>query len=99
MSEERKYEVTLYKFKDGKEYSDLIAYVQGDGQLVMEGYDLGPSVKNLQGDSDYEYWIYVKPDDVPKVVLELIKDRFNSFSAFKDWLREKGIDYDFRFWI
>lgn len=93
-------EVTLREDRapDG-EVSLLEAYVEEGGDLVIEGYDLGKTVKEVWGDTDYEYWRRVKREHVPTVLLQLIKERFSSDVAFHDWLKEKGIPDEFSSWV
>ena len=81
------------------ELRKLEAYVEDNGDLVLEGYDLGDTVEEWWGDADYEYWRRVERQDVPRVLLELIKDRFESDTAFAEWLKEKGIPNKFDNWI
>ena len=97
---EKKYQVTLraWKTEEG-EGSFLDAYINAEGDLVLEGYDFGKSVEDFWGDDDYEFWRVVKAEDVPKVLLELIKDRFNSDTDFKNWLDSKGIKSLFDSWV
>lgn len=96
MSNKKLAEVMLRENRtpDG-EVSLLEAYIEEGGDLVLEGYDLGESVKKVWGDSDYEYWRRVNREHVPMVLLQLIKDRFTSDVAFHEWLSEKGIPDDF----
>lgn len=95
----KKHQVTLYELRseDG-EVSLLEAYVKESGELVLEGYDRGKTTAAVMGDSDYEYWRTVAEEDVPRVLLELIKDRFESDVDFTDWLKSRGIDYRATSW-
>jgi hypothetical protein len=90
-------EITIYdKIEEGTGAKrSLIAKITNDGDLSMEGYDVGEKTKELTGDSDYEYWITVKSDVLPDVILNLIKENFVSSSEFMKWLEKKGIKYDF----
>jgi hypothetical protein len=100
MEKEGRYEVTLMheKSADGN-IRDLKAYLKENGDLVLDGWDFGPAVEDYWGHDDYEYWLFVKAVDVPKVLLELIKDRFDNMIAFQNWLEQKGIDSKFRNWL
>jgi hypothetical protein len=93
-------EVTLRDDRgpDGS-WISLDAYVEEGGDLVLSGYDRGATVKEVWGDSDYEYWRRVKCEHVPTVLLQLIKDRFSSDVAFHEWLEEKGIPDEFSSWV
>ena len=66
---------------------------------MLEGYDLGETARRTWGDSDYEYWRRVKREHVPRVLMELIKDRFTSDVDFHEWLKSKGIPDEFKSWI
>lgn len=81
------------------ELRKLEAYVEENGDLVLKGYGLGDKVEEWWGDADYEYWRRVDSDNIPRVLLELIKDRFQSDAAFAEWLAEKEIPNSFDNWI
>ena len=69
----------------------LEAHVDDDGSLNLEGQDIGDSVEKYWGDSDYEYFLYVKKENKEKILPLLMKERFVSMSDFVNWLGEKGI--------
>lgn len=78
-----------------------------NNDLIVEGYDIGKSVKQAFGDSDYEYSTTVKDKEVKKLyplmnvalgdkegLLKAIADKFNTntcYSEFKDFLEKNGI--------
>ena len=100
MPREPVHTVTLREDRsDDGDSSTLTAYVDTEWNLVLEGYDVGKSPKEYWGDSDYEYIRFVPAREVPKVVLELIKDRFRSETDFSNWLTEKGIESEFGSWV
>jgi len=89
--------IDVYDYRVGeKEHHTLSAEIQDTGVLVLSGYDCGPSVEKFFGDFDYEYWLTVKAENVPSVLLNLIKDSFKSNVEFKKWLKDKGIPFDFK---
>lgn len=79
-------------------YILLEAYINNAGNLVLAGHDLGDLVEKTWGNSDYEYWLTVEKADLPKVLLELIKERVESDVKFKEWLESKGIKSRFNNW-
>ncbi len=93
---ERKHSVTLKEARsDNREVSLLEAYFDENGDLVLAGYDLGESVREMWGDSDYEYWRRVKAEHVPEVLLQLLTERFQDDSEFRRWPEtKKGISTD-----
>ena len=76
------------------EHYTLDAYINDQGDLVLEGYEAGDSVKEWHDDFDYEYWHTVNVEFVHDVLLNLIKDRFDNASDYLKWLEEKGIEYE-----
>lgn len=97
--------ITLYDQKFGKkEHRVLEVKISDEGNLVFEGFDLGDFVKEYWGDSDYEYWLTIKAEHLPTVLLHLIKECFDNKiftndSEFRDWLKKKGIPSDFQSWV
>jgi hypothetical protein len=83
--------------EDG-EFSILTAYIDKDGSLVLDGYDIGDSVMKAWGDSDYEYWRRVRPEFLDIILLELLKECFDSDVKFHNWLLERGIPDEFNSW-
>ncbi len=48
-------EITMREQRTEKNISTLVAMIkEGDGNLVLEGYDFGEAPKKFWGDSDYE---------------------------------------------
>jgi hypothetical protein len=54
--------------------SRLQAGFNGAGDLVLEGYDVGSFVEEVWGDSDYEYWLTVHSEEIPRLVEELVRE-------------------------
>ncbi|NVM53756.1 MAG: hypothetical protein HWN66_08655 [Candidatus Helarchaeota archaeon] len=96
--------ITIYDRKFGKDHQVLEIKITDEGNLVFEGYDIGEFVKEYWGDSDYEYWLTIKAEHIPTVLLHLIKKCFDekiftNDSEFKTWLNEKGIPSEFHSWV
>jgi hypothetical protein len=101
--------VSLYYYKGASVTIYVDAYFK-EGNLVVEGIDIGKSVEDAWGDSDYEYSITVKKDnldalcnslgietDNQDVILKKMEEKFSGekgFPAFSDFLRQNGIDFD-----
>ena len=76
------------------EYHTLDAVVNETGDLVLEGYDAGDSVKERFDDFDFEYWHTIKAEDVPQVLLLLVKEKItDKVHEFLAWLEENDIPY------
>ena len=96
--------IKLYERKHEKDKFYLDLKINENGDLVFEGYDIGEFVKQHWGDSDYEYWLTIKMEHFPTVILHLIKECFdrNIFtndSEFKEWLKKKEIPSEFHSWV
>jgi len=84
------------------------AYRWSDGTISIEGQDLGP---HTPGGEEYEYFIYVAPDDVPallsalgcvsieEAVLELGRQGGAIVQHGETrWLRDHGVPYRMETW-
>lgn len=91
-------ELILYSHKSPEMTSTLTAKIKENGDLVLEGYDLGKRARELFGDSDYEYWLTIPAQYKDTVLLWLIKERFETSSDFMTWLKDKGIPFEFLTW-
>ena len=77
-------------------------YFNGNDQLYFDGYDIGKTVEEAFGDSDYEYDYTIEPEEVNKLyqifglnpgdksgLLQCIKNRFSvneAYSLFGNFL-------------
>ncbi len=84
-------------------------YFTEKGQLFFDGYDIGKTVEEAWGDSDYEYTYTIEPDQVEKLyeifrlkhgdknaLLGEIKNRFSvneAYSLFGEFLNTHNIKY------
>ena len=83
--------ITLRESRTETDTSILEAMVNNNGDLAIEGYDLGEAPKKFWGDSDSEYGRVIKKKYKDKMLRLLIEQRFSPDSDFKEWLDEKGI--------
>ena len=102
--------VTLYTFQDPSIKISMVLYFDEAGQLVFDGYDIGPRVKELMGDADYEYTYTVGLNEVKKLaayfgldlddkmaLLQAIKSRFHghdAYSKFGAFMKAQGIGFE-----
>jgi hypothetical protein len=84
-------EIVLRERRTEKDVSILVARIDNDGDLMLEGYDVGEAPKEFWGDSDYEYYRVIKKDHKDTILRSLIKERSDTQSEYKRWLRKKGI--------
>ncbi len=85
--------------REGTEYSRIDLRLKDDGVIYLEGQDIGPIVKQVFNDSDYEYWVRVEPQALPKLAFELLREKFagrlDAVEAFRDWCRAHNVEHEF----
>ncbi|MFC1715719.1 hypothetical protein ACFL6S_18775 [Candidatus Poribacteria bacterium] len=91
MKNSRIKKITMWERRTKTDVNILEAMINDNGDLALEGYDLGEAPKKFWGDSDYEYGRVVKKKYKDKILRLLIKERFGTDSDLKKWLDEKGI--------
>lgn len=100
--------ITLYRFKDEEIKIDVVARFEDDA-LIIDGYDIGPRVKEYWGDSDYEYMMTIPAVGVDALyelldveagnrrrLLKALAKRFHGnkcFSAIGDFLDANNVEY------
>lgn len=103
--------VTLYDFKNDNISVNVVAYFNPEGDLVIDGYDLGSLVEEMKGSRDYEYQIIVEKENLDElaqaldidleILLITLPEHFNgnyAFSNFKNFLKEKNIPFKQFYW-
>jgi hypothetical protein len=79
------------------------AYIQPDGGLRLDGGDIGERVEQIWGDEDYEYWVEVPGSEIGKLLLLLLKEKYNgninAVDEFKAFCESNGIICQFMNWI
>jgi len=77
--------------------------INGEGDLIFSGQDVGDAPEEFWGDSDYEYWLHISAADKDRVLLALIQKIYSGnsqlVSEFKDFLTSKGIPSKFGSYI
>ena len=97
--------VVLREERIAGDYRYLGAEINKDGDLVIEGQDLGPTVKALLGDIEYEWCWTIKAQDIHLIkqalkedgdILVMLKRRFSGENSSKlsDFLQNQGIPFE-----
>jgi hypothetical protein len=105
--------IILFQFQTSEISVTIEAYFK-DHKLIIEGYDIGKSVKEWWGDSDYEYSTTISEEEVNKLyiltgvqagdkegLLKAIAAEYNDnscYSAFRKFLDENEIKYESFSW-
>jgi hypothetical protein len=90
------YSVSLYHYASPDIRISISANFDGE-KLVIEGYDIGKTVDDFFGDSDYEYSMSIPEEEVIKLyplfnvpqgekirLLEALKERFHTNTCFSE---------------
>jgi len=87
---------------DGPNSRSIRLRTETDGALVMDAQDMGPLVKEIFDDSDYEFWVRVGRDAMARLAFELLKDKYAGRADAVDDLRAyctaRGIAHEFETW-
>lgn len=59
--------ITLFELENEGIKISMKLYFNEEDQLIFDGYDIGKTVSELLGDSDYEYTYTIEPDQVQKL--------------------------------
>lgn len=75
-----------------------------NGDLVLSSFHYGSDVEEFWGNDEYEYYLIIEKDNVPKFMLEILVKVFNSekkltFNDLKDICDVKGIKYSTTTWV
>lgn len=106
---------TLYYQESPSIKISIQIYFNEKNQLTLDGYDIGPAVKESFGDLDYEYIHTIEPDEVKKFypifnvqmddqagLLAAIKKDFslpNAYTLFGEFMKTHDIKYTSFTWI
>jgi len=99
------------KLRQGRDSADsrfLWAYLDDDGNLHIDGRDLGPKTTPVSADGECEFFKTIRAEDVPEVVmllggdagddvLDLLKTRYTGDGSYEleKRLRESDIKVEF----
>jgi hypothetical protein len=70
MNEEAR-QVTLRDEKSGSDSRHLRAYLDDEGNLHVDGHDLGPATSPVSNDGEYEWIEKISADDLPRLLVLL----------------------------
>lgn len=73
--------------KEGDNFRSIIATLEADGTLMLDAQDMGPLVKEVWGDSDYEFWCRIPPEGAAKLAYALLKKLYANREQAVDELR------------
>ena len=88
--------------QEGTEFRSVRLTLEEDGAILMDAQDMGPTVEQIWGDSDYEFCARVKLAAVPQLAFELLREKFagrlDAVDAFREWCKAHGVEHAFDSW-
>jgi hypothetical protein len=88
--------------QEGAEFRSVRLAIEDDGAIKMDAQDIGPTVTQIWGDADYEFWVRVPPASLAKLAFELLREKFSGQSgavdAFRNWCNAHGVQHEFDSW-
>ena len=89
--------------QEGSEFRSVTLALENDGAIKMDAQDIGPTVTQIWGDDDYEFWVRVPSASVSKLAFELLREKFTgqlgAVDAFRDWCKAHSVEHEFDSWI
>lgn len=89
--------------QEGTEFRSVRLSLEYDGAIKMDAQDIGPTVTQIWGDDDYEFWVRVPPAALPKLAFELLREKFSgqlgAVDAFRNWCKTHSVEHEFDSWI
>jgi len=77
----------------------ISAEITDEGHLLLSGQDVGEAPQEYWGDSDYEYWLVVAPQDKDRVLLALLEKQYSgntrAITELMGLLKARSIPYEF----
>jgi hypothetical protein len=80
--------VILRDERDGDDLRSVVAYVQKNGDFVIDGQDLGPTVERILGEGvrEYEWTRVVEAAEIPKLLRLLGAEGTHVLTALETWM-------------
>lgn len=98
MPNETRRTVMLRETRTGRDRRFLWAWLDGQGNLHIDGQDLGPGTSSVSGDGEYEWFSEIAAADVPRVVALLDGDPGEPILALlgREWTGERADELERR---
>ena len=82
--------------QEGDNFRSIMVTLEADGTLMLDAQDMGPLVKEVWGDSDYEFWCRIPPHAAGKLAYVLLKKlyagREQAVTEVRDLCAAEGIE-------
>jgi hypothetical protein len=73
------------------------------GAVRIDAQDMGESVKEIWGDSDYEFWVDVPETQLEKLLFALLREKYfgriGAVDEFRDFCQANKIEHKWDNWV
>ena len=85
--------------QEGTEFRSVRLQLQADGGIRLHAYDKGATAALTFGRDEYEFWVTVPPEQVGKLALILLQEKFGgrvqAVTEFRDFCKQHEIVNEF----
>jgi hypothetical protein len=96
------YSTELYRQK-GDNFRSVRLSVNADGSIKLDTQDMGTIVKEIWGDSDYEFWVDVPASALHKLVFALLREKYTgrdkAVDEFRAFCKQEEIEHEWDSWV
>ena len=89
--------------QEGRNFRSVRLTVGADGAVKMDAQDIGGATEEFWGEDEYEFWVCVPPTALPKLIFELLREKFagqlGAVDAFRNWCKAHGVEHEFDSWV
>lgn len=90
-------QATLAKWENAGGRTSITLELVKDGSIQLFYYDIGDDARRIYGDADYEAWVKIKPDQLPKLAFALLAEKLDGRPRAVSELRSFCAKYDVEF--
>ncbi len=90
--------ITLVDQQINNTYVKETVSIDDNGDLLIEGHDVGEAPKKIWDQSTYEQTTTVKAKHKDWLLLKLLADKFEDRVEIKNWLKENDIPHKLFAW-
>jgi hypothetical protein len=91
------YATQIYR-KEGDPFRAIDLSVDADGAVRLEAQDMGTAVREVWGDSDYEFWVDVPAAALRKLVFALLCEKYSgrdgAVDEFAAFCKQQNIEHE-----
>src|ERR1700686_3042958 len=91
------YSTEIYR-KEGDSFRSVYLSINADGSVRLDAQDMGTHVKEVWGDSGYEFWVDVPATALRKLVFPLLREKYSgrdgAVDEFRAFCKREDIEHE-----